>query len=260
MKNNRFIIFIFLLAMPFVFAACTDAPSSASVSGEGKEIYEWRIYSLHEGGAAVLDSFFGDVLLPAYNRQNVSVGAFCPYREGDAELRYLLFVYPDMDSYMTAKQEIWKDRVFREAAQAFYDRTATEPAYKEFESLLCVAFDKMPKMRMPDKDRTLFELRHYRSPNEEANQRKITMFNKDEMAIFDRVGINSVCYGEVLAGIRQPSLIYLTWYRDEPVRNEVWRNFVGDPDWIRIRDMKEYAHTAVDNKNVLLSPMPYSQF
>ena len=26
------------------------------------------------------------------------------------------------------------------------------------------------------------------------------MFNKDEIDVFDKVGINSVCYGEVLAG------------------------------------------------------------
>lgn len=258
MQTNRFIIFAFWSAILLFFAACNA--SSDNASPEGKEIYEWRIYTLHENGAAVLDDFFGNVLIPAYNRLNVSAGAFSLYNPGDAELRYLLFVYPDMESYLKTKQEIWKDKVFRKAAQSFYDETAPNPAYKAFESLLCVAFDEMPKMRTPDKNRTLFEVRHYRSPNEEANQRKIDMFNKGEIAVFDKVGINSVCYGEVLAGTRMPSLIYLTWYKDEPARTEAWQAFRDDSDWIRMKEMKEYVYTATDNKNVLLSPMPYSQF
>ncbi|MDR0385850.1 MAG: NIPSNAP family protein, partial [Prevotellaceae bacterium] len=186
-------------------------------------------------------------------------GAFKLHNETDS-VRYLLLAYPDIASYLKVKHEIWSDTIFRDAAQPFYDLTAPNPVYSEFESLLCEAFDKIPKMKNPDKDRTLFELRHYKSPNEEANQRKIKMFNLDEIAVFDKVGINSVCYGEVIAGNRMPSIIYLTWYKDEPARNAVWGEFVKHPEWLRIKNIKEYAHTATDNKNRLLSPMPYSQF
>ena len=72
----------------------------------------------------------------------------------------------------------------------------------------------MPQMRIPEQSRGLFEFRLYRSPNEEANQRKISMFNDVEISIFDESGINSVCYGEVLAGSKMPSLIYLTSYEN----------------------------------------------
>ncbi|MDR2286460.1 MAG: NIPSNAP family protein [Prevotellaceae bacterium] len=65
---------------------------------------------------------------------------------------------------------------------------------------------------------------------------------------------------EVLAGIRMPSIICLTWYKDKPTRNAVWEEFVKHPDWLRIREMKEYVYTATDNKNRLLSPLSYSQF
>jgi hypothetical protein len=85
------------------------------------------------------------------------------------------------------------------------------------------------------------------------------MFNADEIAIFDQVGVQSVCYGEVLAGPRMPSLIYLTWYADEASRDEAWRKFASHPDWARIRVLPEYAHTATDNRSLLLSPLPYSQ-
>ncbi|MDR1340196.1 MAG: NIPSNAP family protein [Prevotellaceae bacterium] len=248
------ILFVWLSV---ILSGCSG--TNKSDNANSKEIYEWRIYTLRENGAEVLDRFFKETLIPAYNRQGVTAGAFKLYRGTDS-IRYLLLVYPDIAKYLDVKHEIWNDRVFREASQSFYEQTASNPVYSEFETLLCEAFDKIPKMLKPDRERTLFELRHYKSPNEEANQRKIKMFNVDEIAVFDKVGINSVCYGEVLSGARMPSIIYLTWYRDESARNAVWGEFVKHPDWLRIRDMKEYANTATDNKNRLLSPLSYSQF
>jgi hypothetical protein len=249
---------VIAVAIIMIFGACNNnnTPNENAVV---KEIYEWRIYTLNKNGAEPLDNFFKKILIPTYNRYDVSVGAFKLYQKTDS-IRFLLFVYPDITSYLKIKHEIWNDKPFMDAAQPFHERTAQEPVYSKFETLLCEAFDKIPKMRNPDKNRTLFELRHYKSPNEEANQRKIKMFNADEIAIFDKVGINSVCYGEVLAGVRMPSVIYLTWYKDEPTRNAVWGEFVKHPDWLNIKGVKEYAHTATDNINRLLSPLPYSQF
>jgi len=115
-------------------------------------------------------------------------------------------------------------------------------------------------MRTPDKSRTLFEYRNYYSPNEEANKRKIKMFNAEEIDLFDKVGINSVCYGEIFAGTRMPALIYLTWYKDEETRNEAWGAFGRHPDWNAMRNKPEYKNTATNNQFILLSPMQYSQF
>jgi hypothetical protein len=223
-----------------------------------KEIYEWRIFTLTDEGAA-LDSFYRDVLIPAYNRQKIKAGAFEPYRKAEKEQRYYLFVYPDWGTYHKVKTELWNDDAFLRDAQSFYDASAAAPVYSEFETFLCEAFDRIPKLLMPDKSRTLLEWRNYKSPNEEANRRKVKMFNNDEIAIFDKTGIHSVCYGEVLAGPRMPSLIYLTWYKDEETRNAAWKQFSEHPDWQVIRTLPEYAHTATDNRIALLSPLPYSQ-
>ena len=92
-----------------------------------------------------------------------------------------------------------------------------------------------------------------------ANQRKVAMFNKDEIDVFDKVGINSVCYGEVLAGPIMPAVMYLTWYKDEPTRNAAWDKFRAHPDWQRIKNLPEYAYTATRNTSLFLSPLPYSQ-
>jgi hypothetical protein len=255
MKRVPFVLSILLAAIA-VFNGCGV---SEKVCPAGKEIYEWRIYTL-TGEAAALDKFFAETLIPAYNRQGVSVGAFTAFRAEEVDLRYLLLVYPDAAACHKVKHAIRNDTVFTKSAQPFFDATAPNPVYTHFDAFLCEAFDKIPQMRKPDAGRTLFEFRLYHSPNEEANQRKIKMFNVDEIDLFDKVGINSVCYGEILAGASMPALIYLTWYADEPTRNEAWSKFGAHEDWKRIKGLPEYAYTATNNKVRLLSPLPYSQF
>ncbi|MDR2119713.1 MAG: NIPSNAP family protein [Tannerella sp.] len=237
----------------------TPVINALNLTGAGeKEIYECRIYTLN-GNGDTLDIFFNETLIPAYNRLGVTVGAFKPYKPEEEQQRYLLFIYPNIAAYFKAKKTIWDDRTFRSLAQAFFDATAPQPVYSRFETILSEAFDKIPVHRKPNEERTLFEFRVYQSPNEEANRRKVKMFNVDEIAIFDQTGINSVLYGDILAGPCQPALMYLTWYRDEPTRNEAWKQFGNHPDWKRISKLPEYAHTATNNKSILLLPLVYSQ-
>ena len=234
--------------------------SGIIATSAAKEIYEWRIYTL-TGDGQQLDSFFEKTLIPAYGRKKIKVGAFKLFRQKDGEKdqRHLVLIYPNIETYYKVKKTIWDDKEFRQKAQEFYDATAPNPVYSNLESYLSEAFDKIPTHRNPDPARTLFEIRIYRSPNEEANQRKVTMFNKDEIDIFDKVEVNSVLYGDILAGPKMPALLYLTWYKDEQTRSEAWKKFGEHPDWKRISKLPEYAHTATDNQSIFLSPMPYSQ-
>ncbi|MDH6357667.1 NIPSNAP family protein [Parabacteroides sp. PF5-9] len=256
MKRRNFMkVATTLAAIPAV--NCVASTTSVIPTSQ-KEIYEWRVYTLTGNGAS-LDPFFKDVLIPFYNRKKVKVGAFSLYKKEEVEQRWLLFIYPDMSTYYQLKKDIWKDQAFMQAAQPFYDATAPAPVYSNIETYLCEAFDKIPTHREPDKNRGLFEIRIYHSPNEEANQRKVRMFNVDEIDIFDKVGVNSVCYGEILAGPRMPALMYLLWYKDEEARSAAWTEFSKHPDWQRIRGLKEYAHTATNNQSIFFSPLPYSQ-
>ncbi|MDR1402551.1 MAG: NIPSNAP family protein [Tannerellaceae bacterium] len=255
MKRRRFMKTAGLLATAPIVKGIASVPACTV---NEKEIYEWRIYTL-TSDATELDSFYKETLIPAYSRKGIRAGAFKLYEEKDLSQRFYLFVYPNMTAFHNVKKEIWDDTVFRKAAQPFYDQTAVSPVYKEFESYLCEAFDKIPQLKTPDKDRTLFHLRHYRSPNEEANQRKVKMFNEAEMAIFDKVGVHPVCYGDVLAGPHMPALMYLTWYKDKAAHDASWKAFGSHPDWNAIKDLPEYAHTATNNTNRILTPLPYSQ-
>ena len=107
------------------------AATSEKTASPKKQIYEWRIYTLESGGDG-LDTFFSDTLIPAYNRKGIKAGAFVPYKKEEKERRLLLFVYPDITSYYKVKREIWKDTAFRKAAQPYFDKTASAPAYFNF--------------------------------------------------------------------------------------------------------------------------------
>ena len=92
------------------------AATSEKPAPSGKQLYEWRIYTLEED-ADGLDGFFRDTLIPAYNRKNIKAGAFVPYKKEEKERRLLLFIYPNITTYHRVKRTIWDDTVFRKAAQ-----------------------------------------------------------------------------------------------------------------------------------------------
>ncbi|MFQ9020571.1 MAG: hypothetical protein ACLR6J_02510 [Parabacteroides merdae] len=84
------------------------------------------------------------------------------------------------------------------------------------------------------------------------------MFNKDEIDVFDKVGINSVCYGEVLAGPIMPAVMYLTWYGRTDTQCRLGQ-IPGTSGLATDQNLPEYAYTATRNTSLLLSPLPYSQ-
>jgi len=228
------------------------------------EIYEWRIYTLApDADAARMDAFLRDRLVPAYGRHGVEVGVFEPaqeYPEFPAGARYVFMAWPDLETFRTVSRRVREDDAFMAGAAGYFDSSATDPAYTRFETYLCEALDTHPRLVRPAAERGLFEFRIYRSPNLEANERKIHMFENGEIGVFEQVGINAVCYARTLAGTRMPSLTYLTWHKDADTRRAAWDRFGAHPTWRRMSRMPEYANTATDNLVRLLLPLPYSQY
>jgi len=260
MERRNFVKLAGVLAATLLLSVITSCNNQTATSEPGKEIYEWRVYTL-TGDGTELDNYFKDVLIPAYNRKGIKVGAFKLFREEEQEKRHLVFIYPDICTYRKVAVEIWEDAEFRKAGQVFFDTFAPRKMnlYTNFETFVSEAFKSIPEHRMPDRSRTLFEVRIYWSPNEEANKRKVKMFDEGEIAIFDDCAINSVLYGDILAGPRMPALMYLVWYKDDEARREAWNKFRDHPDWQKMSGDPQYANTATSNTNILLSPMPYSQ-
>ena len=225
-----------------------------------KEIYEWRVYHFKNGGAKTkIDNFYKEALIPYLNKNGVKVGAFSEYSIQEPPTTYYLLVYPSMSDYQTIKKNMWKDESFVKGGKTYFDTTAELGTFTRYETYLMEAFDGIPKLKMPSKDRGLIELRTYESNNEEAAQRKIKMFNNEEMALFDKVGLKYIFFGEILAGPQMPALMYMVGFTDMADRTTTWKKFSESPEWATLKSKQEYLLTVSTVNKIFLLPMDYSQ-
>ena len=101
------------------------AATSEKTAPSGKQLYEWRIYTL-EGDTDGLDDFFRDILIPAYNRKKIKAGAFVPYKKEGKKRRLLLFIYPDITTYHRVK------RTIPESCTALFRQDSSQPGLLQF--------------------------------------------------------------------------------------------------------------------------------
>ena len=114
-------------------------------------------------------------------------------------------------------------------------------------------------MKVPQQTDRLLELRIYESFDEDAARRKITMFNKDELPIFDETGLHTVFFGETLIGEKLPQLTYMLVFNDMAERDRNWQAFIDHPEWKRISQLPEYANSVSQVNRIFLVPTDYSQ-
>lgn len=225
-----------------------------------REIYELRVYHFKNNGQKEkVGQFYVDALIPVMNGYGVKVGAFEEYGQTEPPTIYNLLVYPSLADYHQIRKNLWNNRFFLEKSALYFKETAEDGAFLRYETFLLEAFDAIPQIRIPGNDRGLFELRLYESNNEEAGKRKINMFNQEELALFDEVGLHATFFGEILAGPQMPALVYMLWFKDMDERTENWKKFRESPKWRKMSSKPEYANTvSVVNKKFLV-PAKYSQ-
>jgi hypothetical protein len=120
----------------------------------------------------------------------------------------------------------------------------------------------LPRLERPDASKPrLFNLRTYESHNERAARKKVEMFDKAELAIFRRVGLTPVFFGEAVAGPGMSNLTYLLVFPDDAARQAAWARFRDDPESQRLRAVPEYADKEIVSHitNRILTPAPYSE-
>lgn len=225
-----------------------------------KEIYELRVCHFKNGGQKnKLEQFYVESLIPAMNEYGVKVGAFEEYSLSEPPTVYYLLVYPSLPEYHRIRKVLWKNELFRKKSDAYFKETAERGTFTRYETFLLEAFDAIPQLKVPDSKRGLFELRIYESNNEEAGQRKIKMFNEEELRLFDKVGLHAAFFGEILAGPQMPALAYMLWFRDMEERTANWKAFASSPEWLEMSNKAEYANTVSVVNKIFLVPARYSQ-
>ncbi len=248
-----------------VAAACAAAvaPTADAADPPARTCYEWRVYSLKAAKQPILDAYLGKAFIPALKRLNIGpVGVFVEKGEQDPVKVHVLIVYPSADLVAALPARLTADEEYRKAGADYLAAPASDPVYSRIESSLLVPIAGMPKLEKPDTSKPrLLNLRIYESHNERAAKKKIEMFNQGELAIFRRVGLTPVLFGEAVVGPLLPNLTYLLVFPDEAGREAAWKRFRDDPEWLKLRAIPEYADKEIVSHitNKILTPTPYSE-
>jgi hypothetical protein len=226
--------------------------------------YELRRYEIEtEAQKAGLDKFLGEAAIEAWNGLAIQpVGVFYP-NEGLSPT-YVLLPHPSVASFVTLQQRLNEDQEFLEQGADFINAPADKPAYKSLEVQFMAAFEGMPRLERPtDVPTRIFQLRTYESPSVKTGLKKIEMFNTAEIAIFRKVGLHPVFFGQTLAGTKMPNLTYMLGFEDMAESKANWKKFGADPEWKKLSTMPEYMDKVIlRNKgitNLYLKPASYSQ-
>jgi hypothetical protein len=248
-------------------AVLSGAAGSAAAAANGQqEYYELRLYEQPTGNRrGPLNDYLSKAAIPAWNRAGITpVGAFTVVSGANSLLLYALIPYPSLEAWQGVTDKLRADAEYQAAAKDYLGATIDNPPYIRYESWLLRAFKNVPRLRVPaetaEKKPRLFELRMYESHAEAAAVKKIEMFNEGgEIALFDRVGLRSVFFGQMLAGPRQPNLVYMTVHQDMAARDKVWDAFRNDDGWKKLSGDPAYANTVSATTITFLRPTAYSQ-
>jgi NIPSNAP len=262
-----------LAVMPAAISSAADDKAKPV-----RQVIELRTYLLKDGKRAAFDAFASKALIPALNRAGVkSVGVFHeqlaplaadakPPETKPVPSAFVLIPHHDANQLTAVAAALASDSAYQQAAAEYLTAPATDPVFDRIESSVFLAFETMPKVEAPVSNAnsnkpTLYNLRVYESHNEAAGQKKIEMFNKGEIAIFRRVGLTPVFFGEALVGTRLPNLTYLLAFQSDDARQQAWNTFRADPEWKALKAIPEYEDKKIVSKitNKLLTPAEYSQ-
>ncbi|AUD03708.1 NIPSNAP family protein [Spirosoma pollinicola] len=240
------------------------AAASETQQNQNPEFYELRIYTLKNGNQLkTVQNYFQQAAIPAYNRLgSKTIGVFTEYLPQGFTKLVVVIPFTSLDAYIKVSDQLASDSTYQQAGAEYLTAEATQPAYERIESSLLKAFTNMPRLELPEKKPRIFELRRYESPSETTGKKKIEMFNQaGEIAIFKRVGLTPVFFGETLIGPMRPNLTYLLTFDNMEEHDQNWKKFGSDPDWKKISSMPEYANDKIISTitRTFLVPAAFSQ-
>ena len=243
--------------------AAASAATAADPERKPREHYELRVYLLKPAKLPLLDQYLSKAFIPTLKRFSLGpVGVLVDKSNAEQAKVYVLIVYPSADLCAGLSGRLADDAEYRKLAADYLAAPASDPVYSRIESSLLTAIDGMPKLEKPDAGKPrLLNLRVYESHNERAGKKKIEMFNKGELAIFRRVGLTPVFFGETVIGGAMPNLTYLLVFPDDEGRKVAWNRFRDDPEWLKLKAIPEYADKEIVSRitNVILTPASYSE-
>lgn len=247
----------------FVSAAATAGLAALPASAAAPNaFYELRYYHMRTGPQAQRTAdFLSKHLLPAAQRLGIGPLGFFGAVIGEGSPFILSVVsYPSAAAFTESFARLASDKEFQRGFDEY--NSMTELSYIRMENSLLRAFDSSPSIAVPPAGRAprIFELRTYESNNVKAAQKKIRMFNEGEAAIFQRLGMAPVFFGETLVGRNLPNLTYMLSFESMATRDKLWGSFGADPEWQKLRAQPGYADAEIVSNisNAILRPLDFS--
>ena len=245
--------------------AASFAPSGAAAKA-ARSIIEMRVAKLRNGSdnqMQRLGEFIGKAAVPALKRAGAGpVGAFASLIAEDSPFLLVVTSYPTLSAMESVAQKMAADKEYIEAARKFY--SAPGLPFQRMECSLLRGFDSMPNIEVPPtegrKTPRVFEIRTYESNTSLTLYRKMKMFDDGEIAIFRRTGLLPVFFGETIVGRDMPNLTYMVAFDDLATRENNWRTFANDPEWLKLRATPGLSDAEIVSNisNCLVRPMPFS--
>jgi hypothetical protein len=224
-------------------------PSGAAESG--RAIIELRVFKMRNTQDSMTQrtsEFLGKVYVPALQRAGANpVDVFSNLIGPDSPYALTVAQFPTLTAWEAATGKLEADAQF-----------------VRMEVTLLRAFSSMPGIEAPkpreDGRSRIFELRTYESNNPKTLARKIRMFDEGEIALFRKVGMLPVFFGETIAGQRMPNLTYMVGYDDLAARDKTWSTFIGHPEWKKMLEQPGVsdAELVSNISNSILRPLPFS--
>ena len=227
------------------------------------ELRYLRLRNATENQVRRTTDFLGKGALPALTRAGIGpLGFFTGVIAQDTPFILALATFPSLAAMETAREKEAQDPEYRKAREAYNGMPGL--GYVRLESSLLRCFESMPRPEVlppdPKRPARIFELRMYESNNGSTLARKIRMFNEGEAAIFKRLGMRPVFFGETIVGRNMPNLVYMLSYDSLAAREQAWTTFGADPEWQELRSKPGYADAEIVSNigNSILKPLPFS--
>jgi len=243
----------------------------AAEGGGNRQLIELRVYHFANADKQrMYGQFFAESAIAALNRAGVEpVGAWKLLVKDNPTLKltadpndlYVVLPHKSAESVLMLESRLAADQAYQQGGEKVLKSPKSDAAYTRYESSLLLAFEGQPRLEVPTKAPTrLLQLRTYESHNEERGRKKVQMFEVGgEAAIFRKVGLNPVFFGQAIVGSKLPNITYAVAFENEEAMKKGWDAFRGDPDWKKLAQDQTYKDTVSTITNLILRPIDGSQ-
>lgn len=226
------------------------------------ELRQYKLRNTKDSMAQRTQDFIGGAYVPALQKAGFGpVGAFASVIGQDSPFLLLVTQFANLAAWESRREKLSADSDLKKAREGWYGGGLQ---YTRMDVTLLKGFNSLPRIEvpaaLPDKKTRLFELRTYESNNDTTLQRKIRMFEEGEIALFRKMNIMPVFFGEAITGNNMPNLTYMVAYDDFAAREKAWTAFGGSPEWAKMRSEPGVSDAEIVSNisNSLLRPLPFS--